>query len=464
MRRVFWILIGIVLAGCATYQPKPLDLAQLVERFGTRSLINPALHAYLEQQLGRPVSPWPLARWNREMFTLAAGFYSPALAAARAQQQAAQAGITSAGARPNPTLQFPFEYTLNHQGEGRPITTGPALDWPFEPGGKRAARIDQAAALAEAARLNTLNDAWKIRSQVRAALLEIFADTRRMVLLADKAALQKSAVEMLERRLAAGAAAMPDVRRAQLLLAQTRSELAAAQGALRDARAQLATTVGIPVTALDAVDVDFTEFEYAAVAPSPAEARRAAILHRADLRSALAEYDASQAALHLEIARQYPDIHLGVGYTYDTGANKISFGLAGLTLPLFDTNRGAIAQAEAGRTERAARVEALQAAILNDLDNSLARYRENISAVERTTRQAATAARQRDSEQASFAVGLADRLELTQARADYQTVALDYLNTVVALQKAVGQLEDTMQQLMPVGTASLLHSLRESAP
>ena len=45
-----------------------------------------------------------------------------------------------------------------------------------------------------------------------------------------------------------------------------------------------------------------------------------ALTHRADVLAALAEYAAAEALLRSEIAKQYPDIHLNPGYSFDTGA------------------------------------------------------------------------------------------------------------------------------------------------
>lgn len=464
LMRFSWLVACVVLSGCVAYQPNPLDAARLATRVERRSLSDPALRTYIERESGHPVATWPVARWDRQMLTLAAGFYSPALAVARAQQQAAQGGIETASARPNPTLDFPFEYELNHQGEGKPYTTGPALSWKIETGGKRAARIDLAAANAAAARLNVLEVAWQVRSRVRAALLGLFGQTRRSSLLLDKTAHLQRSAELLEHRLLAGSVALPDVRRARLQLAQAQTELATAQVARADAQARLATAIGIPAAALDGVEFDFAEFERAAIAPGPLDARGMAIAHRADLQAALAEYEAGQAALRQEIARQYPDVQIGVGYTYDVGASKISFGLGGITLPVFDRNRGAIAQAEARRTELAARAEGLQAAIHNEIENGLARYRAALAGVERAARQADTAARLRDGVNASFAAGSADRLELTQARADFQTFALDCVHAVLALQEAAGLLEDAVHEPLPAASAALPITSCQSAP
>nr|QQZ49430.1 hypothetical protein JKL49_20890 [Phenylobacterium glaciei] len=69
---------------------------------------------------------------------------------------------------------------------------------------------------------------------------------------------------------------------------------------------------------------------------------------------AVVDYDLAESALRTEVARQYPEVRIGPGYTYDHGVQKIPFNLT-LVLPPLDLNRAAIAQAEARRTEAGAR-------------------------------------------------------------------------------------------------------------
>jgi outer membrane protein TolC len=446
-----WIFACAILAGCAAYQPKPIDPGQLAQRFEERSLSSDALHRYLEQQLGHPVARWPLPRWNRPMLTLAASYYSPLLEIARAQRDMAKAGTDIAGARPNPVLQFPFEYITNHTGAGRPYTTGPGVDIPIETAHKRGHRVDQAVYLSEAARLNLRTEAWTLRSQVRDAMLSIFGWTGRSALLATMVDQQTRILDLLYRRANAGDAAGPDVRRAQILLGQAQAELAAARQALVAGRARLASAVGLPLGALDGVQLDFAEFEHVGALPPLAEARRATIFERSDLLASLATYEASQAALQLEIAKQYPDVHLGLGYTYDAGANKISLGLASVTLPVLDRNQGAIAQAQARRAEAAARTAALQDGIIIDLEHALVRYRASLDTLQLATGTLTAAQRQMTSQAALFAAGATDRLAGTQAQMDYQGSAIDHLNALLTAQQAAGLLEDAMQR--PLSTS-----------
>ena len=97
------------------------------------------------------------------------------------------------------------------------------------------------------------------------------------------------------------------------------------------------------------------------------EIRRRALLQRTDVLSALAAYAASESALRLEIAKQFPDLRLSPGYNYDQGDNEWSLGLS-VTIPVLNQNQGAIAEAEARRAEMAAEFNALQARVVNEVE------------------------------------------------------------------------------------------------
>lgn len=395
------------------------------------------------------------------MLTLAAYYYSPGLDVARAQWGTAKAGIEVAGAIPNPVLQLPFQYSTVNPGPGRPYTTGLGLDIPIETAHKRGYRINQASHLSEAARLNIRNEAWKTHSQVRDALLGLFAARKRIALLTQKVAVQQHILDMIKKREAVGETTESDINLAILLLGQARTDLVAAGSASQDARARLASAMGLPIAALKSVQFDLDEFKQPDAAPPPAEARRAAIFHRADLLGSLAKYEAAEGALQLEIAKQYPDIHIGLGYTYDTGTNKIGFGLAGITLPIFDRNEGGIAQAEAKRTEAAANTAALQDKIINDLDHALDHYRTSLNVLRLSAARLSTAHKQLRSQAASFDAGAIDRPALAQAKADYQTSAIAHLNDVVAAQQAAGALEDAMQRPLSPSTPNWTMTQKE---
>ncbi|TAN27178.1 MAG: TolC family protein [Castellaniella sp.] len=450
---VFITLTG--LAGCTTYHPEPITPDRLARQFEQRSLAGEKLHTFIARESGHDVTPWPPTTWNRRLLTLAAFYYNPTLDLARAQWNTARTGIGVADTSPNPILQLPFQHSTPNPGPGSPFTWGPSLDITIETAHKRRYRTDQATHLSEAARLNTIAAAWTVSSRVRNAMLALYAARTRTTLLSAKAQAKREITGMSRRRLAVGQYSQPDVDAAVLADTQAQSDLATAQSGENDAQAQLAAAIGVPVTAIEGITLDLSAFG-TVPPPLPAkDAQRAAIFHRADLRASLADYAAAESALQLQIAKQYPDIHLGPGYTYDTGTEKIAFGLAGITLPIFDQNQQNIRQAEAKRSEAAVRTGALQDRIIGDLAHALTRYQSSIKALRLADTHQASARRQLDSQATAFSHGNTDRLTFTQAKVDYQTSEITHLDALVAVQHAAGALEDAMQQPLGQGAASL---------
>src|SRR5260370_4539925 len=177
------------------------------------------------------------------------------------------------------------------------------------------------------------------------------------------------AVAILEKRLSVGEASQPDVNLMRTALISVEVEAKAAETLVSESGAALAAAVGLP--ALPSVDTQ--------AMPSPprmlplADVQRAGLLHRVDLRRSLLDYAAAEANLHLEIANQYPDFQYSPGYSFDEGHHKIAFSPA-LSVPIFNRNRGTIAESEARRVESEARFNALQAQAIGEMEIALARY------------------------------------------------------------------------------------------
>ena len=121
--------------------------------------------------------------WDLELLTLVAVHFNADLEAARARLAAADAAVTTAGQRPNPTLQLPLQRTLNPRDGESSWTLGLGLDIPVETRGKRDYRIAEAARRVAAARLQVANLAWTQRSQLREQLLALESSAEKTKLL-----------------------------------------------------------------------------------------------------------------------------------------------------------------------------------------------------------------------------------------------------------------------------------------
>jgi outer membrane protein, heavy metal efflux system len=175
------------------------------------------------------------------------------------------------------------------------------------------------------------------------------------------------------------------------------------------------------------------------------EARRRALTSRADLLAVLAEYAAAEAALKLQVRKQYPDIHLGTGYQFDQGENKWALGLTA-ELPVLNRNQGPIAEANAKRHEAGARVLALQAGILGEVDGALAAWRGAQSRI--TALEAVRAAQQSrvDSLKAQFEAGAVEAIDVLLAEAELVTDELLQWEAQAKALRAFGELEDAVQR------------------
>ena len=446
--KIWPLLCGIAAAaGCAHYQPQPLSPAQTAAQLDARRLYNPGLNDFLAQQLGHPPPKWPLEKWDLNSLTLAAFYFHPDLAVAREQWRVAQAGAISAGVRPNPSVSFSPGYDTQIPNNPSPWLIPVTFDIPIETAGKRDKRMAEAAKAAESARWSFASAAWQIRGGVRAALLDFGMAGRRAELLQKQFSAQTDILKLLQGRFNAGAIARPELTSAQIALNKTQQDLSAAQSKHAEARSRLAQALGVPPAALDGEKLQ-CEFSAKPVDDlTSAGARTVAQRSRADILGALADYAAAEADLRLQIARQYPDVHLGPAYAWNSGNASDSQWTLGATveLPVLDQNQGPIAEAAARRKLSAAKFIALQAQVSADIDRAVADVRiarEQLAAGETLI----TAERQQEqSAEQQLNAGAGDRLDLLNAQLETANATLTQLDNEAKWQSAVGALEDALQ-------------------
>ncbi len=447
-------LLTALLSGCAPvqrYRPQPISPAETASSLETRTLEDPGLRLFLERSLGRSIA-WPPKVWDLRMLTLAAFYFNPWLESARAQAATAQAGVLTAGMRPNPTLSVT-------PGIPSPYLMGLELALPVITAGKREYRVEAAKDLSEAARLNLAETAWMVRSGVRAALLDVVIADQREALLHAQAQLQSERYNRLRTELAAGEVAKPAVDAAQTDLLNIRLAERAAEGVGNQARAALAAAIGMPVSGLGNPRFDWPGMGQlpAFNPPSASQIQRDAVLNRLDVQRALVEYKAAQAALQLEIARQHPDYQIGPGYQYEERNNFFAPSFS-ITLPLFNRNEGPIAEAEARRKQAADHLLATQALIIAESDQALARYRGALAGlndaqeVRRNLREVRVPTARRQ-----VSAGEAEWLSLNTVLLEESAASLAWLNQLSQAEAALGALEDAIQKpLQPADRAPLI--------
>jgi outer membrane protein TolC len=441
-------LFGVLfLAGCAVqrYQPAPIVASATASGFESRNLADPGLQSFEEQNLSHPVSPWPPKTWDLQTLSLAALYFNPALDAARARVAGTEASLVTAGARPNPSLSIapgiptPYLLTLD-------------FAFPIETAGKRRYRIQVARNLDQAARFDLADSAWTILIGVRLALLNYFVASRNVELLRSEEKVRAEQVSILEQVFSVGEIPRIDLDLARIELSKTRVAIRTAEGQVSEAKAALAAAVGIPMVGLEGAEFSWPDMETPPTVESlsPDEVQRDAVLNRLDVRRSLAQYAATESDMQLQIAKQYPDINIGPGYTYEERSSFFTVGLS-TSVPLFNRNQGPIAEAEARRKQAAASFLQTQAQVIARSERALAVYTATLKELAEAQSLYELQENQLQIIQQTIRAGAANRLSLDGAQLQLSVLARARLDALGRAQRTLGDLEDAVQRPLDPG-------------
>jgi cobalt-zinc-cadmium efflux system outer membrane protein len=448
IRKQIALFLGILtLTGCAVrrYQPVPIVASETASQLESWSLADTGLRSFAEKILGHPVSPWPPKTWDLQALSVAALYFNPTLNVARAHVAAADAAIVTAGARPNPNFSIapgvPSPYLLS-------------LDFsvPIETAGKRGYRIQAARNLGEAARLDLADSAWTILIEVRLALLNYLVASRNVELLRSEEKARADQVSILEQIFSVGELPKVDIDTARIELSKTHVAIRTAEGQISEAKAALAAAIGIPIAGLEGAEFSWLEMD---TPPSPEslssrEIQRDAVLNRLDVRRSLAQYAAAESEVQLQIARQYPDINIGPGYTYEERNSFFTVGFS-TSLPLFNRNQGPIAEAEARRKQAAAAFLQTQAQVIARSERALAVYTADLKELAEAQSLYQLEENQLQVIQHAIRAGAANRLSLDGVQIQLSVLARARLDALGRAQRALGDLEAAVQRPLDPG-------------
>lgn len=357
------ILFGAATA-CVPYRAAPVDPAAAPAAYAGRSLADPELRRWV----GAHAPPQDGTAWTEAQLAVLALALRPELDVARADVAAARAAIVTAGQRPQPGLQAQTERLVYGRSQGAPWLVAIQPEFLLETGGKRGARVAVAVARTRTEEFTLRDRAWAITGDVRRTVAALEAARGVDSALGALARAYDEASSALERRVDEGAISPAELARFRTDVQGVATELAARNRLRDEFRTRLAGALGVPATALAGV----------VLAPAPGGgctwlARSGvpatdslALEHRYAVAGALSAYAEADAALRLEIARQYPDVRFGPGFTWDQSTNRFVLGL-GLPSIALNRNRGPIGEADALRVRAAAVVAQAQEQVLAEV-------------------------------------------------------------------------------------------------
>lgn len=454
------LALSLSLGGCAreVHRPRPLAPDATAAALESRSLASPALRDYLVAQ-GQPVDPWPRAIWDLPALTLAAVFHHADIEVARARARVAAAERQTSRTRVPWTLTARPEYDSRENG-ATPWGLGVLAGLPLDIGGKRAIRSEQLQRLENAAGIEVGVAAWRVRSRLRRHFADLHLARVTLGLLEAEQAERVTLARLIDRRVAVGYAAETEASAIRLRLAE--GDLALRRAAIRQdqALAGVAEAAGLPLEEVRATRFDFAAVATLVPAPTGTDLQRAALLNRIDLRRKLADYAAAEAAVKLEVARQYPDLTLAPGYLWDADQSVWSLAFLAVIPPAART-KALIREAEARREVEEKAFVAMQAGVIAEAQAAASRYQRALAAHTAARGQVDAAVRRREQVQRQFEGGHVDRVELTLARVEAAVAERTAVVAMLELQQGLSALEDALQR--PLDNPDLMASAQAVA-
>ncbi|QSR20150.1 TolC family protein [Novosphingobium sp. KA1] len=368
-----------------------------------------------------------------------AGGSAPAADAARAGVEAARAARTAAGLRPNPSFESQVENVMGSGPYGRfdQAETTAGLSIPIELGGKRSARIAVADAQTSRAQLLSAIAEADIRLQVTQFYVEAVAAERRRATAQDQLRIAREALNGAQIRVKAGRASPLEEQRADVSRVNAEAALERAQRLAETARGNLARRIGQRLTGpLDPAALESLPSRTA----GPADTSGAGTLVMA---AAEADLAIAEAGVQLSRSQRVPDLTLGpaVRRLEATNATAAVFSLS-MPIPLFNSGRAALAQANAERD----RAEAQRRMTALDAEQAIAEAAteaDNAATTARTASGPALAGAQETARIAriGYREGKFGQLDLLDAERTLAETRLAAIDALAAYQNARARLE-----------------------
>lgn len=352
------------------YNAKPISVSASHAAFETRELTDAATAERVAALFPSRAERWPPPRWQRADLLAVAWANSTDLAIARSTHAAAQASQRASRTAVVPALSLQTEYARREQ---EPWLYGLGLDIPIGTGPRRTVERALADAATEATRIGILDAAWQVRRRVIAAASARIAAQRQVQAADALLALQQQRVALLGQRITAGEDDAFAVLPAQESLRRDEALRADAVRALLQADSDLARALGVPAHAIDALDIDWSDWGEPSVADVAllTRERENALLSRTDLALAINAYAIAELELQGAVAAQRPAFTLSPGYEWDHGIVKLPLAL-GITFTLPAHSRARIDERIAARERAGQQLLAIQAGIHADIDAALA--------------------------------------------------------------------------------------------
>jgi outer membrane protein TolC len=333
-----------LIAGCASYQPRPLpdapppatDLDTLLTAKGPLGGVGNGYRALtLEDGL------------DLVEVGIIAVAANPDLQAARAQLQVGVAQVYAAGLLPDPQLVAGFDRPTGNAASDTGWLAG--LDWDLSALIARSAKRDAAVADSDKIRLDLLWQEWQVIQDAQTLAVRLQLEEQQLQLLAQMRELYTDRYQRSSLALDNGDVTVDITGTDLTALVDTLSQIHQLEQTRNESRHAFNLLLGLEP------DAQLALAPLTAVAPVEGHAVKARLETlpqvRPDLLALKAGYESQEAKVRGAILAQFPSLGIGINRASDT-SNVDTLGLSiSLNLPLLNANRGNIAIERATRDQ-----------------------------------------------------------------------------------------------------------------
>ncbi len=342
-RRITVLSMASALTACVSYEPAPVDLAEIL---GDLEAQQWASLETVDRTESEGASPSQLAAF--------AITHNPSLQAARTRIDVARSLLVEAGLLADPEIGWDGVDVLASQLVGDTATaidylSGFGLSITIPRPGELGARKDGARWRVEEVRRKVTQAEWTLARDVFVGCEDVLEAERLLDQNQSLVEVAQTTRDYFERAGAAGAATAIQANLASGDLLSIRAQRLRLEGRLRDARHRLNALLGLPpsieVPVVPPTAEQHESRDDGALAPETLVERSLSL--RPDLAALFAAYQAAEEDVRLEVARQFPQLSIGTGIWLVPGIFR------GFNRPAIET---ALARRAALREEIAAQV------------------------------------------------------------------------------------------------------------
>ena len=335
-------LLPLLLTGCAVYHPQPLR-----DHLPAMAKVERQMAVALRHD--HPASAQPVnlhAPLSGEDLGEIAVLLNPSLRAMRAQIGVARAQVFAAGLLPDPQLALSADLPSN-VAAGYYNAYSMGLSWSLASLFTRAANLHIARAQEQSVQYHVAWQEWMVANQTRILARQLYYLQKQEAVSQTAATTTDQLYRISVQNLRLGDATITTTSLRQIAWLDSQDRLLALRRQVTAVRQDIHKVMGLPPN----MPLSLRAPRILRDIPDAARLVTLADAHRLDLLALCAGYRAQEARVRRAILGQYPGFSIGITRAADTSNIQTIGPGVHLDIPLWNRNRGVIAESEATRAQ-----------------------------------------------------------------------------------------------------------------